>query len=171
MLSSQIKIIKLPVDKWKDYKQLRLEALKKEPTSFAASIDDIKIQPDIYWKVRLNSKDSVLYFAQVDGQLVGVAGYRRDLGQKVKHKASIFGVYVQEKFRGGGIALKLLEKILEDLKSNKEIIKIDLDVNTKNTAAISLYKKLGFKIVGTYYKELKIGDDFIDLYEMEKIIK
>lgn len=58
----------------------------------------------------------------------------------------ISNIYVLREFRGNGIASKMLQFVIdEDL--NKKINNITLEVNSKNTSAIALYHKYGFKKV------------------------
>lgn len=56
----------------------------------------------------------------------------------------INNIYVLEEYRNRGIASKLLEKIIEDGKSNN-IINITLEVRENNINAIKLYKKYNFE--------------------------
>ena len=60
---------------------------------------------------------------------------------------------------------------MEDLESRPEIVRIDLNVNTQNNNAVSLYKKLGFEIVGTLHKEIFVNGEYFDEYDMEKFIR
>ncbi len=162
-----IKIIKLPTERWPEYKALRLEALKNEPISYANSHEESLEHPDEKWQKLLEEGNT--WFAEVDGKLVGMASVDRSSKLKVKHHASIVAVYVSPDFRGKGLARKLLETILKSLEEDPEIVKVDLDVTTTLEPAIHLYESLGFKIVGTYEKEYKINGKYYDLYEMEKI--
>jgi len=60
-----------------------------------------------------------------------------------RSRAMITDLYVEEEYRGQGIASKLLERCLQYLKSmGVEEVRVNVLVN--NTPAISLYRKLGF---------------------------
>ncbi|WP_299317440.1 GNAT family N-acetyltransferase [uncultured Maribacter sp.] len=88
-----------------------------------------------------------------DDKLVGIAmmaKYKVVSG----HKGMIEDVVVSSKYRGQGIGRKLMEKLLEQA----EISKLDdvlLFSGHHRTAAISLYKSLGFKLKesGMYIKK------------------
>lgn len=88
-----------------------------------------------------------------DDKLVGIAmmaKYKVVSG----HKGIIEDVVVSSKYRGQGIGRKLMEKLLEQA----EISKLDdvlLFSGHHRTAAISLYKSLGFKLKesGMYIKK------------------
>lgn len=78
----------------------------------------------------------------------------------------ISNIYVLREFRGNGIASKMLQFVIDE-GLNKKINNITLEVNSKNTSAIALYHKYGFKKVairGGYYS----GTDGI-LMEKEMI--
>ena len=78
----------------------------------------------------------------------------------------ISNIYVLREFRGNGIASKMLQFVIDE-GLNKKINNITLEVNSKNTSAIALYHKYGFKEVAIrsgYYS----GTDGI-LMEIEMI--
>jgi ribosomal protein S18 acetylase RimI-like enzyme len=163
-----------PMDRWEEYKQLRLEALKNEPLAFANSFEEASLEPDAYWQDRLKSytsgKDLIL-FAQKDRQLVGMIGVDFNTRKKRRHAASLVGLYVNAEHRGQGIARRLMETAMEKALEKPYIIKFDLGVVATNEAAKSLYEKLGFKVVGLWQKELFVDGVYYDEYEMEKLIE
>ena len=168
-------IIKLEPSRWEEYKNLRLEALKKEPTAFAASYEEKVGKEDEYWQNQLKkfqeAEEDSMWFAEVNSQLVGLTGWYRSNTEKLRHSASVYAVYVKPEYRGKGIAKELIKKVLDEIESKPEIVKIDLNVNTKNETAANLYKKLGFEIVGTLHKEIFVDGEYFDEYEMEKIVR
>ena len=84
-----------------------------------------------------------------DGKhLVGTVGLHRESGRKLAHKALIWGVYVAPSFRQRGIGRMLLERALAHAASLPGLLQVTLGVNTENTAAIALYKSLGFETFG-----------------------
>lgn len=163
-----IEIIKLPIERWEEYKNLRLEALRAEPTVFSASFEEKEKIPDLEWQKDLGG---IIYFAQVNEKLVGMAGEYRETGKKSSHIAVIFGIYLNKDFRGKGIGRKLLQTLLNELENQEDIVKLNLDVNTTQTSAVELYKSLGFEIVGELKKEYLVDGKFYDVYEMEKYLK
>lgn len=169
------KIIKLPLERWREYKDLRLFAIKNEPTAFATSFEEAAEDLDENWQTYLKEgnegKKSYLLFAEVEGKLVGMVGALKNSSKKRSHAASIVAVFVDSSYRGRGIGKRLMQNILNLLKEDPQIIKVDLDVNTQNKEAVRLYESCGFEIVGTYHKELYYEGDFYDLYEMEKIFE
>lgn len=173
-IMDNIKIIKLPVERWEEYKNLRLEALKQEPQAFSSSYEDDVLMSDEQWQSKLanysDGKTGIILAADLNGELVGIMNSRIEQSRKMGHVAFIHGVYVKPEFRGKGIGKKLLEEILQWIEGHREIVKINLDVTTEQEAAIALYKSVGFEIVGHLKKEYLIKDKFYDVYEMEKYL-
>ena len=162
-----IKIKKLPANRWKDYRDLRLESLKKDATAFGSSYEEeIKLSVS-EWQKRTGNT----LFALSDSTPVGMIVYVFNNKIKIRHIANIFGFYVKESYRNQGIGRKLIKNALLSIMKNKNIIKIDLTVNSKQSSAIKLYKKFGFRIVGVLSKDLFVDGKFYDELVMEKFIK
>ncbi len=168
---SKSAIITLPPEHWRDVKQLRLEALLDTPTAFASSYEDELAFPDEVWWARLRSAykrdGNLTYFAEVDGALVGMAGANWPAKAKLRHVAEVYGVYVSPDQRGKGLASGLLQRLLAQLRAQGQIEKVSLGVTSDNTVAVRLYEKLGFTIVGTARRELRVDGRYFDLHLME----
>jgi RimJ/RimL family protein N-acetyltransferase len=59
---------------------------------------------------------------------------------------------------------------LEEIQKSKDVVKIKLTVNPEQKAAVKLYQKSGFKIIGRLEKELLIDGRFYDELIMEKLL-
>lgn len=157
---------KLPASRWKEYRDLRLEALKTDPIAFGSSYEEeVKLSKE-EWKRRV--KD--VLFALSENKPVGMIVFRFQSKIKTKHIANIYGVYVKKEYRGRGIGSKLLESAIMAIKKDKNIIKIDLNVNPKQKSAATLYKKYGFKTIGILKKDLHVNGKFYDEMVMEKML-
>jgi len=166
--SKMIKIIikKIPFTQWKVYKKIRLEALRKEPLAFGSSFEEEKNLSAKEWKKRIKST----LFAFSEKKPVGMIVYNFHPRKKLKHTASIYGVYVTKKCRRGGVGKKLMQAAFSQILKKRGIVKINLGVTPEQKAAITLYKSLGFKIVGKLKKDMKIKNKFYDHFIMEKMI-
>lgn len=171
----EVKITKLSPERWEEYKNLRLEALKQEPQAFASSYTQESITADEIWQERLvaDSKDtqSTYLFAEINNQLVGMLRIAREQAPHSQHIASVYAVYVKSQFRGKGVGGKLLTEAINWFKKFPNPVKISLHVTTTQTGAIALYKSLGFETIGTLPKELLVDGKYYDVYEMEKYLK
>ena len=161
-----IEIKKFPTTSWKDYRNLRLDALKKDSISFSSSYEEEKKLSDSEWKRRTRNT----LFAFYDDKPIGMIAYVFNKKRKIKHIANIFGFYVKENYRNHGVGKKLIESALSSIKKNKSVIKIDLTVNSKKKAAVKLYKKFEFKTVGVLKKDLLVNGNFYDELIMEKFL-
>ncbi len=165
---SGLKIIKLPIKRWKEFRQIRLESLKNDPQAFGTTWGEENSKKDNYWKLELKSKLGVkLFFAVIDKKIVGLTGLKFAQHKNFSHIVKIVGVYVNPKFRGKGIAETLLKEVIRKAFLLKDIKKIKLSVNTSQKVAVSLYRKLGFKVYGKFKDEFKIGKKYYNGYVME----
>ncbi len=94
--------------------------------------------------------NSIGLVARLDNEIVGfaIAGIEVRRNARFGH---ILTVDVAPAYRRKGIAKKLLTQI-EDLFKQKDVRECRLEVREKNTAALSLYEKLGYKKVGRLEK-------------------
>lgn len=165
------KIITLPPARWREAKQLRLQALLEKPSAFASSYEDERTFGDDVWRARLISAygraGNLTFFAEIEGGLVGMAGAGWSTKVKTRHVAEVYSVYVSPEWRGRGFASGLMRRLLEELRSLEQIEKLSLGVTSDNAAAIQLYEKLGFEIVGTARRELQVEGRYFDLHSME----
>lgn len=94
------------------------------------------------FETSLRSKDVLYLTAKADGALAGYCGFFQSFDE-----ADIMNVAVREKFRGQGIAYRMLRELME-LGRDRGILRYTLEVRAGNKTAIHLYEKLGFKSVG-----------------------
>lgn len=170
----QIKIASLPPKEWKKYREIRLEALKTNPTAFLNTFRDVKKYPEEKWRKQLEQsqkKDGAFFlFAFDEGKIIGMNGLYWVKKPVTKHIAEIFGVFVNPNYRGQDIGKKLMEEIISEIKKNPQFTKIKLGVNAENIPALKLYESFGLKVVGKLEKELKFGDRYCDELLLELII-
>jgi cyclohexyl-isocyanide hydratase len=104
-----------------------------------------------------NNYDSFTLGAFVEETLVGVVSFRRDGvdREKLRHKGILFRMYVAEKFRGIGIAKKLIQAVIDRAKEIQDIEQINLTVIAGNLKAKQLYENFGFKTFGTESNAIK----------------
>ncbi|MWV44306.1 GNAT family N-acetyltransferase [Paenibacillus sp. HJL G12] len=133
-----------------DFWRLRLEALQSHPEAFGASYEDQVNTPmnEVEWKINNELDNYILGAFSENNELMGMAGFRREQGVKVRHKGMIWGVYVSPEHRGLGIARMLMQEILRRGSEIEGLQQIQLTVVTVNHAAAELYKRLGFVTYG-----------------------
>jgi ribosomal-protein-alanine acetyltransferase len=94
--------------------------------------------------------NSIGLAACADGEIVGFAIARVDIRRNMRF-GHILTVDVVPAYRRKGIARELLTQI-EDILRQKGAKECRLEVRENNTAALSLYEKLGYKKVGKLEK-------------------
>ena len=111
---------------------------------------------DDFWnysilKDELNSKNSTYFVVKnKDNEILGFAGIKIILDE-----AEIMNIVTKKNYRKQGIGNLLLNRIILEAK-NKNIKKINLEVNENNIIAIHLYEKFGFNKDGerkNYYQD------------------
>jgi ribosomal protein S18 acetylase RimI-like enzyme len=161
-----IEVKALNENRWQDYRNLRLESLKKDTLAFGSSWEEETNLPEETWKRRMRNT----LFALDEDKLVGTIVWVQDTMLKAKHIANIYGVYVTEEYRGRGVGRLLMDAALARIKKNGGVIKVKLAVNPTQKAAVKLYQSYGFKIAGKAKKELYIDGRYYDELIMEKML-
>ena len=163
---SLLKIGKLPVERWRDYRALRLEALRNDPQAFGSSTREEEKLTKEDWERRIRD----VLFALDDDKPVGMTVFVLNDRPKTRHVASIFGVYVSPKYRRKGLGTRLLKAALLRIGKREGIVKVKLAVNPEQQSALRMYEKAGFVVVGRMRKELKVGRRFFDELMMEMLL-
>lgn len=162
-----IQVVELPPSDWERYKVLRLRSLREDPQAFSSTYDETVQRIDEWWSKRLEDAQKRgrewLLFAEEDGYLVGMAG----AFISEEHIANIISVYVLKEARGRGISKLLMNELLKYIRAVKTIDTVRLTVNSDQIPALSLYKSMGFSVIGEEVKQLGDGGTHVT-YLMEK---
>ena len=144
--------------------RLRLEALQSDPEAFSASAEEHQSLSLDEVKMRLGEGNAEQFVVGAfhDGHLRGMAGFYREKGIKSRHKARVWGVYLTKQSRGQGIGRHMMQTLLERGRSIEGVEQILISVSTTQTAAMDLYRSLGFQSFGREPRALRIGDRLID---------
>ena len=92
---------------------------------------------------------------QIDSVIIGYVVY-----SIIYERAEIIDIIIDPLYRNKSYGYKLLLSCIEDIRLNN-CKNITLEVNSNNTAAICLYKKLGFKIEAVREKYYGINDRYL----------
>jgi ribosomal protein S18 acetylase RimI-like enzyme len=145
------------------YLQLRLEALEREPLAFTDSVAEHQAMTLETIRNRLGTaEDNFVLGAFIDRQLIGMAGFFRRRGEKIRHRGGIWGVYVSEECRGKGVGRALLGELIGLVQLLPGMEQVALAVSSQNAGAKSLYESLGFEVYGCERRALKIGEAYVD---------
>ncbi|KAG6604797.1 hypothetical protein SDJN03_02114, partial [Cucurbita argyrosperma subsp. sororia] len=145
--------------------------LQRNSTNCAKVVEDIvKLEKKIFPKheslarffdEELKKKNSGLLFLDLDGEVVGYVMY----SWPSSLYATIAKLAVKENYRRQGHGEALLKAAIEKCRT-RNIQRIGLHVDPLRTAAVTLYKKLGFQVdslIQGYYSADR------DAYRMHKL--
>jgi ribosomal protein S18 acetylase RimI-like enzyme len=169
-----MEIRKLKSSDAEDYVRLRLEALRENPEAFATTYEEtVSIGHEVLVQKtakQLSSQEAFTIGAFVEDQLVGVATFMREQKTKLRHKGSVFAMYVTPSKRGKGIGKRLLEELVERAKKLNGLEQLHLTVVAKNEAAVQLYRSLGFEVYGTERNAMKFEEQYWDEWLMVRFL-
>lgn len=116
---------------------------------------------------KISEKKTVQLLVFCDNELIGISGI--DLKDKTESHEGVFGISLNNKHRGEGIGKKLMELTLTEAKNNLPQLRIvTLGVFGKNSLAINMYKKFGFKEFGRLPDGVFRKDEYDDHVYMYK---
>ncbi|MCX6118228.1 MAG: GNAT family N-acetyltransferase [Proteobacteria bacterium] len=155
------------------YKLIRASALKNNPDAFGQTLENFLMRDDKTHLAGLTKTaadpHSATFVAFDDETPIGMAGLVRQEGPKMRHKAFLWGMFIEPSHRGRGIGSMLVEKIIDAAKESGAIIQVHLTVVSNNIEAIRLYEKFGFQIWGTEPRALKSLNGYSD--EIHMVLK
>ncbi|MFL0801203.1 MAG: GNAT family N-acetyltransferase [Agarilytica sp.] len=105
--------------------------------------------------------------AESDSEIFAICVLMGGFALRSAHCANL-SMGVAKEHWGMGVGENILVYALEQAKSIG-ITRVELTVHTTNTAAINLYKKLGFVLEGEKVHSLKVDGVFVNEYCMAKV--
>lgn len=148
---------------WPAFRQIRLEALREAPEAFSSDYESNRDKPDAEWISRVGpTPDLFVLGAFRDGQIVGLAGFRRENMTKLRHKADVWGVFVSPGARGLGLGRRLMTELISRARAVEGVEQLLLTVVSDNEPARQLYLSLGFTPFGREPRAMRLGDRYLD---------
>lgn len=135
-------VIRVLDDKKADQCDELLTKLIHDESQYDDSIDNDFVVND-YFKNVIKNEDDIL-LAYEENETVKGYIFLKFIVDGHKKGYLIDGLYVDEPYRGLGIASNLLEKSLNVIKS-KKVDYVDINSLAMNKKALNLYKKFNFK--------------------------
>ena len=147
------------------YQPLRLRALREHPEAFAPAFEEEQQLPLENIANRLQQSSAERYvLGAFDGEEPrGLLHFRRWEGLKIRHRASIGGMYVPPEYRGQGIGKALLLDAITRARTLSGLEDLILAVTVGNERTRALYVAVGFASVAIEPRYLKIGEQYFDI--------
>jgi len=95
-----------------------------------------------------------------------MAGIDRFANAKERHKAQLFGMYVDARARSGGVGRALLAAAVTHALDWPGIERITLTVTDGNDGAVRLYERAGFRRYAVEPRAIKIDARYYDKLHM-----
>jgi ribosomal protein S18 acetylase RimI-like enzyme len=153
---------RLTPDDAEAFRTLRLRGLREEPDCFGRAWEEEAHQPLSFFAERL-ARHPVL--GAGEGPLLATAMLVRETTLRQRHKAELGGIYVAPEARGQGLAVLMLRQLLWHA-ADCGVFDIRLTTRAGETAAVALYRKLGFTVYGHEPRATRIGEDYLDTWLM-----
>ncbi len=135
-----IEIIQLLPAEALRFRSIRLRCLKENPEAFGTTFETANTWDLPNWVTQVERLKT--FIATISGNDVGVARIAKD--EKNPEIAWVISMWVAPEARGRKVATQLLQTMIQ-WATERGVTLLKLDVVDSNTAAIALYKYLGFK--------------------------
>lgn len=162
-------IRKLTVDDASAYQDLRLQALQKNPEVFGSTYErEVHFSNDDVAKrlVEIPNEQFVIGAFDADQTLRGIVSFKREISPKMRHKGTLFAMYVTQEMRNQKVGLQLLMHFVRECELIDGLEQLNLNVIASNDSAIALYEKVGFVKYGHEKNALK----YLDRYYNEDLM-
>lgn len=146
------------------YREVMLEGYAAHPEAFTSTATERAALPLAWWLKRLGEEPSAeaQVFGAIDaGTIVGVAGLRFETQEKIRHKATLFGMYVPAPRRGQGIGRRLVMHVLAHAARRPDLRLVQLTVSEGNRAAEALYQHCSFVRFGVEPLAMAVAGGFV----------
>jgi ribosomal protein S18 acetylase RimI-like enzyme len=143
---------RIRADEWRQYRELRLEALKDSPLAFVEQYEESLAQPDRFWQDRVERSAtggaSGTFVAVHAGRFIAKASCFVEAEVTEYVSAHIVGVYVTPQFRGQAVAEALVNAVIRWAQEEACADRIRLFVMQSNDRAAAFYRRIGFVPTG-----------------------
>ena len=145
------------------FRAFRLQALKESPTSFSADYAEHEQRSVSEFATRIHTEpDNFIVGAFEADILVGIGGFYRTEGKKLRHKGNIWGMYVAPGGRRKGTGGAIMAEIVRRARSDGDIVQLLLTVGAWYDGARRLYQACGFQAYGREMRAMKVDGRYYD---------
>lgn len=145
------------------FREIRLEALSTDPSAFGSTYARESAEGLDFFRQRCSPSENGFVVGAFDGsELVGMAGIFRESGERRRHKAVVWTMYVLGSYRGTGLGRKLLDDVVSRARKLDGVVQARLTVNAANLPARELYASYGFQSYGLEKRAQVIDGEYHD---------
>lgn len=140
----------------RDFRALRLRALREHPEAFTSSFEEAVHRPLEDSVRRLAPDADERFWGAFDGEmLVGMVGLHPEQSAKTRHKAKVVAMYVAPEHTRRGIGKALLHALVAQARTDG-LESLTLTVTAGNHEAERLYADVGFVSFGIEPRAIKV---------------
>jgi RimJ/RimL family protein N-acetyltransferase len=143
-------IRKLEPREYGQYRELRLECLKRNPLFFGTTYAEALATEALPFEkfIWTRDPDHVMFGAFAQGKLCGICGIQREQRQRARHRGELVQLYVTPVVARKGIGARLIATVLQYALENLMLEQVVLGVAADNRAALKTYHRAGFREYG-----------------------
>jgi len=153
-------------------RELFLELLKSYPKAYLSTWEEEKkldVGDEVAKLKKISRRPTSNFFvAEVGNKIVGMVICHGHEKRKIRHQATVEKLGVLPEYCRRGIGTLLLKHLLDWVRDETKISRLDLWVILSNPKVLSFYQKFGFEKEAVIGKACRIGDKFYDSVIMVK---
>jgi RimJ/RimL family protein N-acetyltransferase len=140
----------------------RLAHLRSSPDSVASGAGDWAAAPDEKVLAMLAPRPDGAVFGALSPGLVGIGGISRQVKENLRHKATLWGLYVTPDRRREGTGQRLGRALIAYARDELGLTALRAMINAGDPAPIALFQSLGFTVYGTEPRALLVDGIYHD---------
>ncbi len=141
---------------WREFREIRLKALKADPTVFGSSYEREVNKSKQDWKDWVGEKGQAIFFIHDEETPIGMTGIYIPQDTVGKSTSVLWGSWLEPDYRWKGISGLMYEARIEWAKQQSELKRIEVSHRESNLASKHANQKHGFKYT---YSESKTWHD------------
>ncbi len=139
---SEITVRPLGEEDWRDYRAVRLEALRESPEAFVATVEEEEAFDESRWRERMQRSARIV--AEINGAPVGVVSVGTASTKEDGTAGELFGLWVKPELRGKGVATRLVNDGASVARKRGQS-HLYYWVGTDNGRAVAFASGIGFR--------------------------
>jgi GNAT superfamily N-acetyltransferase len=118
-----ISIRQLSENDWREFSQIRLEALKTDPLVFGSNYEKESKMTEADWRSRLQAKDNAIFLIYAGDTPIGMTCVSVDRNDPTQKTALLWGSWLAPHFRGKGLSELMFQTRIDWAKRQQTVEK------------------------------------------------
>ena len=155
---------------WREFRAIRLKALKSDPEVFGSSYEKESANSDDDWIAWVNRENGRIFHIYDGSKLIGMTGIYFGDGKDDDETAFLWGSWLEPDYRRRGISDLMYKVRIECAKENENIRGIVVSHRESNVASKFANQKHGFELTSKKEKTWSDGETEDEIfYEFEVV--